>query len=836
MAPSKLADPARLALLKALDLLRPHHDASFDRVTTLAALATGRPTALLTFVSPDGQWVASRVGWAVDFHPLSESFCLHAIEGDDQLLEVCDATSDPRFEFNALVTGSAAVRFYAGHPVTFDGHTLGTVCVLDQEPGRLSSGQADALRHLAGLVSDLLRVRRERSTAWTERERAGELMSALELSRATLRESEERYRLLWQTTTDAVLIIDDTGIIQFANPAFETLFGRRPEDVVGLPVSTIQPKRLRQSHERSFEAYLRSGTRTMNWRGTRSMGLTADGKEIPIEIAFSEMAVGGKRVFAAFIRDVTERDRADAALRRSEAQFRSLTALSADWYWEVDSDFRFTFISEGARRSGLIVPEEVLGKRPWEVRKGADDERWSRQKAKVMRHEAFKDFEMVQQADDGSKQVLMISGEPVFDDHGVFMGYRGVGRNITEQRRAEEARRELEEHLLETQKLEAIGVLAGGIAHDFNNVLAGILGNAQLAIDDLPPEHPALQSLQQIRRAGHRGREMVQQILTFARRRPRRPEHCELHDLVDETLALLRPTVPKPVKIEASLPSGPLRVFADATQIEQALINLCANAWQAMAGRPGLIEISADEVLLDREAAERIGGLEPGRYVHLFVRDDGPGMDEATVKHAFEPFFTTKPEGEGTGLGLSMVHGIVTGHGGAVTVQTAKGEGCCFHIWLPADDDAVITEPARLEGQHDCKGGGQHVMYIDDDEVMRLMVGRLLERCGYVITTCADGREALLQFRAEPDAFHVIVTDLNMPEISGLDVLREAKAIRPAVPVIIGSGNFPEADLAVAHEFGVACVFHKQNTLEELPDRLAEALEEATQDRPVRPP
>lgn len=505
MAPSKLADPARLALLQALNLLRPHQDPSFDRITSLAALGTGRPTALLTFLSPEGQWVASRVGWDIDFHPLSESFCVHAVEGADELLEVCDAASDSRFEFNALVTGATMVRFYAGHPVTFDGHVLGTVCVLDREPGRLLSTHGTTLRHLAGLVTDLLRVRLERSVAQSERARAGALMEALEQSRATLKESEERYRLLWQTTTDAVLMIDETGIIRFANPAFEAIFGRRPEDVVGCPVAIIQPERMRHAHDRRFELYLRSGERTMNWRGARTVGLRPDGHEVPIEIAFSEMTVGGKRVFAAFIRDLTERDRAEAALRRSEAQFRSLTALSADWYWEVDSDFRYTFISDGARRSGLPDPDAVVGKRPWDVRLGSDDERWAEQKAKVMRHEAFRDFEMVQPAADGSSHVLLISGEPVFDELGRFAGYRGVGRNITAQRRAEDARRELEEHLRETQKLEAIGVLAGGIAHDFNNVLAGILGNAQLAMDDLPLEHPAQQSLQQIRRAGHRG-------------------------------------------------------------------------------------------------------------------------------------------------------------------------------------------------------------------------------------------------------------------------------------------------------------------------------------------
>ena len=818
---SDLADPDRVALLRSLDLLRPHDDASFDQVTSIAALATGRSTALITFVSPEGQWVASRVGWDRLFHPLSESFCIHAL-GSGQLLQVCDASRDPRFLGNALVTGGAAVRFYAGHPIMFDGHLLGAVCVLDGQTGALTGDQAKVLKHLADLVADLLRVRQERSHAEQARAEGAALMTALGRSEATLRESEERYRLLWQTTTDAVLIIDDAGVVQFANPALERMFGRKPEDVIGRPLTVLQPERLRSRHEHGFAAYLRTGQRRLDWRATETAGLRADGTEVPIEVAFSELEVGGRRHFAAFMRDLSERNRAQLALRNSEAQFRSLTALSSDWYWEVDSDFRYTFISDGASRSGMLDPDTVLGSRPWEAR-ARGEANWAGQQARMLRREAFRDFEVVETGPDGTTQILRISGEPVFDDQASFAGYRGVGRNVTAERRAEEARRELEDHLRETQKLEAIGVLAGGIAHDFNNVVAGILGNTRLALDDVEAGHPAFQSLQQIRKAGLRAREMVQQILTFARRRPQRPAHCELNELVDETLGLLRATVPATVKLEALLPPRPLRVFADPTQVEQALINLCANAWQAMAGRAGRIDIGAEEMALDTEAADRIGGLTAGRYVHLFVRDDGPGMDEATAKRVFEPFFTTKPEGEGTGLGLSVVHGIVAGHAGAVTVESALGKGSTFHIWLPADDAAVLTEPLPLDGQAP-DGAGRHVMYVDDDEVMTLMVSRLLERSGYRVTTFSHAADALGVFRSAPWDVDVVVTDLNMPGLSGMDVLRNVHAVRPGLPVIIGSGNLPQEFLVDAERAGVRATFHKQNILEELPTLLAGVL------------
>lgn len=823
MAPSEFTDDARLALLQSLDLLRPQQDPSLDRIATIAALGAGTPTALITFLAPGGQWVAARHGWDGDFHPLSESFCLHALAGAD-VLEVCDATADARFAHNALVTGAAGVRFYAGHPIDFDGHRLGAVCVLDVQPRQLAEAQAGLLAQLAGLVVEQLRLRLARASSARGEARGDRLLEALQASERTLRESEERYRLLWQTTTDAVLIIDDQGLIQFANPALERLFGHRPDEVIGGPLGLLQPERLRGAHDRAFARYLQSGRRTLDWRATETVGLHANGGELPIEIAFSELPVGGRRHFAAFMRDLSERHRAQLALRRSEAQFRALTALSSDWYWELDEDCRYTVLSEGAQRSGLLDAAAALGRRPWELADAGLGDGWAPQREMLLRREAFRDLELVVTDLAGAEQVLSISGEPVFDDAGAFAGYRGVGRNVTPERRAEERRRELEDHLRQSQKLEAIGALAGGIAHDFNNIVAGILGNAQLALQDLAPGHPAVQSVEQIRKAGLRGRDMVQQILTFARRRPKRPVRCDVGELVDETLGLVRPTVPTSVKIERRLPARPLQVFADPTQLEQALINLCANAWQAMAGRPGRIEIGAVEVALDAAAADLLGGLQPGRYVHLSVRDDGPGMDEATCKRVFEPFFTTKPEGQGTGLGLSVVHGIVRGHGGAITVESAPGRGCTFNLWLPAGRPggvAVAAQPADRA----IDGAGRQVLYVDDDEVLTLMVSRLLERANFRVMVFSQGAQALAWLQQAPWAVDALVTDLNMPGLSGLEVLREARAIRASLPVIIGSGNLSLEALAEAQQAGVRATFNKQNVLDELPALLAEVLD-----------
>jgi CheY-like chemotaxis protein len=257
-------------------------------------------------------------------------------------------------------------------------------------------------------------------------------------------------------------------------------------------------------------------------------------------------------------------------------------------------------------------------------------------------------------------------------------------------------------------------------------------------------------------------------------------------------------------------------VMADATQVEQVLMNLCTNAWHSLAGRPGRIAVTLAGVDLDAGAARQLGaGLTPGAYARMTVEDTGRGMDAETRARIFEPFFTTKPVGEGTGLGLAVAHGIIAAHGGVIRVQSAQGQGSTFEIYLPRSASTARSEPpVPLPVAH--RGRGENVLYIDDDDVMVVMVQRLLERLGYVVTCLHDPAQAIEMVRVAPHAFDVVVSDLNMPELSGLDVARALQRIRADLPVIISSGNLPDQLQNEARQAGVRALVHKQYTLEEL--------------------
>ena len=405
--------------------------------------------------------------------------------------------------------------------------------------------------------------------------------------------------------------------------------------------------------------------------------------------------------------------------------------------------------------------------------------------------------------------------------------YTGVGgealscvvvRDVSQQLADEEARARLELQLRESQKMEAIGTLAGGIAHDFNNILGGLLGNAALAADHLAADHPARAQLQQVQRAGQRARSLVQQILAFSRRQtqPVAQQRHALRPLVDETTALLRATLPAGVQLVATAADETIEIDCDATQIQQVLMNLCTNAWHALAGEPGRISVLLDRVDFGRDDPARPIRLAAGPYAHLQISDTGSGMDDSTRARIFEPFFTTKPVGQGTGLGLSVVHGIVAAHQGEIVVHSQPGQGSCFDVYLPLADPLGAAEAPRPVAPGPV-GQGQHVLYVDDDEVMLLMVGQLLERAGYRISGLARVAEALAALREAPLAFDLVVTDLNMPDGSGLDVARAALHQRPDRPVVLSSGYVSEGSRAEAAALGVRAILLKEHTLEELP-------------------
>ena len=402
---------------------------------------------------------------------------------------------------------------------------------------------------------------------------------------------------------------------------------------------------------------------------------------------------------------------------------------------------------------------------------------------------------------------------------------RAVLVDVTERLRAEASMRLLEVQLRESQKMEAIGTLAGGIAHDFNNILGGILGNLDLARQDVGAGHPALQPLDQIHKASLRARILVQQILTFSHRQSEPAGRQAVRAPVAEALALLRTTVPAGVRLQVDLSDAPLFVWMDATQLQQVVMNLCTNAWHALKDGVGCISVVLGDTVIGDDVTPRAGQLPPGRYAHLRVSDDGTGMDAAVQAHVFEPFFTTKPVGQGTGLGLAVVHGIVAAHGGAITVDSTQGRGSAFDVYLPlldAPEYTAIVDP--VAPQASVAGQGQHVLYVDDDEVMRVMVQHLLQRLGYRVSGFADPQAALTAIGEQPGAVDLVVTDHNMPGMSGLQLAAALAALRADLPIILSSGYVTDDMRAQAKRLGVRDVLHKENTLDELGKLVARVL------------
>jgi two-component system, cell cycle sensor histidine kinase and response regulator CckA len=388
-------------------------------------------------------------------------------------------------------------------------------------------------------------------------------------------------------------------------------------------------------------------------------------------------------------------------------------------------------------------------------------------------------------------------------------------RDLTASKQAEAQRLALETQLRESQKMQAIGTMAGGIAHDFNNILSAILGNVELARQDTDTHSPAHTSLQEIDKAGRRARDLVRQILTFSRNEQPKRIAIDLREVVQETVRLVRVTLPPGVDLSVSEAAGLPHVLADATQVEQALLNLCTNAILAIGSARGSVQIRMAAQVLDGPTAKRMG-VEAGDYVALSVQDTGNGMDEATLQRIFEPFFTTRQVGQGTGLGLSVVHGIMQTHLGGIDVQSRPGQGSTFHLYFPASPTRQTAPVAEVSPPSVAHGQGKRVMYVDDDQALVFLVERVLRRRGYVVTTFNEPLLAQEALARNPEGYDLLVTDYNMPGYSGVELLRAAKAIRSSLPVALASGYVTPEMEAEAFASGASALVYKPNDVNEL--------------------
>jgi PAS domain S-box-containing protein len=423
-------------------------------------------------------------------------------------------------------------------------------------------------------------------------------------------------------------------------------------------------------------------------------------------------------------------------------------------------------------------------------------------------------------AKDGRHVILEVSGELLIAD-GQTCGIQGIARDITERKLAEEALRRSEEKLRQGQKLESIGRLAGGIAHDFNNILSAILGYSELSSLDLDADHPVQTNIKEITRAGKRARELVQQILAFGRKLEQERSPIYLRTIVEEAIKLLRPTLPTTISIEQSLPAETNAVLADPTQIHQVILNLATNAGQAMSSNGGTLYIGLEPVDLDEQNPYGPQGLPSGKFLCLSISDTGTGMAPEIQKKIFEPYFTTKSVGEGSGLGLAVVHGIVQNHGGAITVESKVGEGTCFRVYLPC----CTKKPANQKSlaQEAAKGHGQ-ILFVDDEEPIVNLGRRSLKKLGYSVVGETCSAKALKRFQADPMKFDLVLTDQTMPQLTGIALAQEMWKIRPTLPIIICTGFSEQITSEKIISMGFRALLNKPYTFAELTQTIQRCL------------
>ncbi|RMH32541.1 MAG: response regulator [Nitrospirae bacterium] len=411
---------------------------------------------------------------------------------------------------------------------------------------------------------------------------------------------------------------------------------------------------------------------------------------------------------------------------------------------------------------------------------------------------------------------------PVTDEQGVLTHLAVLSEDITDRKRAEEVLEKMEQQYRQASKLEALGTLAGGIAHDFNNILTAILGYTELALATVPKESRAQRNLQEVLTAGHRAKHLIQQILTFSRQGGTERTPVQLEPILRDAFTFLRASLPATIDIRMHLLSEAM-VLADPAQMNQVVVNLCSNAECAMREHGGVLEILLEDVLISEQRQDRVSTLPPGPYVRLTVRDTGHGIAPELLDRIFDPFFTTKQTADGSGMGLAVVHGIVTGHGGTIHAESALGRGTTVTVYLPA---IPTPQPEKSASRTPSLEGKESILFVDDEEALVRLGQELLSLLGYQVEVRTNSLEALELFRENPDRFDLVITDQTMPLMTGEQLARELLKIRPGLPIILCTGFSHTVTAEKAKALGIRAYLMKPLAIRDLAPIVRHVLDE----------
>jgi PAS domain S-box-containing protein len=625
-----------------------------------------------------------------------------------------------------------------------------------------------------------------------------------------LRKSKAHYQSLIQSTAEGYWMLDTQFRIIDVNPALCNMLGYTTDEVFGKYPNDFVDKRNQQVFNHQMARV--PNTRHRRYEITLRHKNGSDVFTIVNATTIFDESASFQYAFSLFT-DITKRKRAEEDLERlATAIYHASECIII-----TDKNGIIQYVNPAFEKITGYSKQDAIGQSMRLLKSGKHDDTFYQQLWRTITAGEVWSGRLVNRKKDGTLFQEEGSISPVLDRNGRVTNFVAVKRDVTEETK-------LESQLRQAQKLEAIGTLAGGIAHDFNNILAAIIGYSELALADLGQEHPIRGNIQRILQAGRRAGELVGQILAFSRQSDTERKPVQVKLMAKEALKLIRATLPATIEIRQHLQSDSL-VLADPTQIHQLIMNLCTNANHAMEAKGGILELRLMDVDLDEIFTLKHPGMTPGRYLHLSVSDTGCGMSQTVLERIFDPFFTTKPKGKGTGMGLSVLHGIVKSSHGTVTVESEPGHGSTFHLYLPLIETKLqVKEPPP--GPIPC--GSEKVLFVDDEMAIVELSRCQLEKLGYQVTVRTSSIEALELFKSQPDRFDLVITDMTMPNLTGDKLATEIMAIRPAMPIILCTGFSSAIDEEKSRKIGIRAFIHKPILTRELALAIRRALAEET--------
>ena len=513
------------------------------------------------------------------------------------------------------------------------------------------------------------------------------------------------------------------------------------------------------------------------------------------------------------VREITERKQAERALRESEKRLKIFFDFANDGILIANSEGWIFMANKTLGEMLGYTQEELKAKKVMDIHT-TENLTHVHEQFRLLSEGKIQVAEINMMRKDGSIFATDVKASHITLEGEVYI--MGSFRDIREQKR-------LEAQLQQAQKMEAVGTLAGGIAHDFNNILAIILGNAELASNEVPDLNPASDSLKEIYDASIRARDMVKQLLAFSRKTDEETKPIDMAPIIQQSMKMLRSAIPTSVEFKEHISDDPCSVMGDAAQINQIMMNLVTNAADAMSEEGGLLEATLEKIILQEEKPCFDWVLSPGAYVRLRMRDTGDGIEPTTMKRIFDPYYTTKEVGKGTGMGLSVVHGIVKRYDGGILVESTLGKGTVFEIYFPTLEKMAAEEK---EPEVEIKGGSESILFVDDEEAIVNLNHQRLERLGYEIKSTTKPLEALAWFKADPDGFDVVITDMTMPKMTGDRLLMEILAIRPHMLTIICTGYSERMSSKKAEALGASKYLEKPVGSRKLTSALREVLDQ----------